>query len=871
LTDHVTILSHSHSRLAKLWAADGTIKPYDDTKNYSVRTEHVADINALSALLTSLEPASRSGVIRGLFKGDVAASAIDPEHHKPGLARKIKALYDDAPLHWVLIEVDKFKSIADPVREPVAAITEYIRAHLPPEFFDRSYHWQLSSSAGHPSAAGNLKVHLWFWLAEPATSDDLKRWAETQQIAVDKSVLNSVQFHYTAAPLAEPGVVIPVPVRSGLESGLFGDEVSIDFGRAAPMSTALAPWEGDADDLLSLTSTLDWSIEHARSVLFTLNADSDRATWVNDLAAFHHETHGTPEALEIAVEWSQQAANFADRKDVEDRWTSFGKYRGTPMTGRWLLKRQGECQVQLKYDAKGEWAEKIKAATDEFTLREKVCPQIVKDGRLDDMARESIAQMLFDTFKRLGTKYPIAQCRKLLVEKRSAKQGGLSALPEWVQPWVYVTDDDKFYRLDSEEWLTMQGFNARFNRELPTDEDGAMAKSAGWTVLDDMHIPSVTKALYLPWAAPKFDLEGVACVNTYRPSAVPQPVATLSPEGRAAVSVVRQHLNLIAGGRQEVVATMVDWLAHNVQHPGVKIRWAPLVKGVEGDGKTLLGSLLAAVMGRVNVRNVSPKVLGTDFTGWAEGSCVAVLEEIKLTGHNRYDILNALKPFITNDSIEVHAKGKDPRDAINTTNYIAFTNYQDALPLTETDRRWWIVFTPFTSSSEMARAVAPLSANLGLYFDRLHEAIQQHPAELRRWLLDHSIGTTFKPNGSAPATDEKARMISASTSEEEDMVRFILEDGEGRKGVTPTVFASRLMRRELLSLDSSLEINTTAGNRLFARCGFSKLPKKVKWDGEAHTVWVRGSGSMSTDEVRTLLDQTLKFGAEGSEVEDLFK
>lgn len=169
--------------------------------------------------------------------------------------------------------------------------------------------------------------------------------------------------------------------------------------------------------------------------------------------------------------------------------------------------------------------------------------------------------------------------------------------------------------------------------------------------------------------------------------------------------MVMRHLNLLCGGREPVVQTLVDWMAHNVQHPGVKVRWAPLIKGVEGDGKTVLGSIMAAVMGRSNVRNVSPKVLGTDFTGWAEGSCVAVLEEIKLTGHNRYDILNALKPFVTNDSIEVHRKGKDTYDAVNTTNYIAFTNYPDALPLTDTDRRWWIVFSPFTHKDEMEAAI----------------------------------------------------------------------------------------------------------------------------------------------------------------------
>jgi len=276
------------------------------------------------------------------------------------------------------------------------------------------------------------------------------------------------------------------------------------------------------------------------------------------------------------------------------------------------------------------------------------------------------------------------------------------------------------------------------------------------------------------------------------------------------------------------------------------------------------------VMGRVNVKNVSPKVLGTDFTGWAEGAALVVLEEIKLTGHNRYDILNALKPFITNDSIEVHPKGGSSYDAINTTNYIAFTNYVDALPLTDTDRRWWIIFTPFATSAEMAAAVADVAPNLGAYFDRLHDAINQHPAELRRWLLSHDISHDFKPNGSAPMTDEKAVMIGMSSSDDEDTVRDILDNAAGLKGVTKTLFASRCMGEALMGSDFDINLNTTARNHLFKKVGFTKLPKKVKWNGEAHSIWVKGAIYMEPHVVREILDKTLPENEWGSESDDLF-
>jgi hypothetical protein len=901
---HLTILSHSSLRLAKLWKSDGTIASYDESKYYTVSQRPVSDVHDLSAALTELESMTSAGVIRGTYVGDAQAAIIDKAEYREGKVRKIKALYHDLPQHWMLVEVDKFTPVADPVHDPEAAITEYVTTCLPPEFQDISYHWQLSSSAGHPSSALKLKVHLWFWLSKPATSTQLKAWANERKLQLDTSVFNSVQFHYTAAPVAQSGVVIPVPIRSGLYLGMMGDEVAVarvsiaadaiysvttqsapvlgntaqtddwlgitdqsvnNSQPSAPQNYPLSLSSSDADlmdDLLGLSPTLGWTIQQARDVLMGCNPDSDRATWVSDLAALHHETHGSAEGLELAVEWSSGASNFSDRKDVEDRWASFGRYRGNAITGKWLIKRRSECMTHLKYNAKTELAALLTAAVDEFALREKVCPQIAKDDRLDDMGREALAQMLFDSFKRLGTKYPIAQCRKLLAPQVKTSANGQRAMPQWVEGWVYVTNDDNFYRMDSEEWLTSQSFNARFNRELPRDEDGAVTKSATWVALDDIEIPTVTKGLYMPWAGPVFEMHGVQCVNTYRPSTTPTAVDVLSDGGRHAVSVIMRHLNLLAGNRTEIVNTMVDWMAHNVQKPGVKIRWAPLWKGIEGDGKTVMASLLASVMGRVNVRNVSPKVLGTDFTGWAEGAALVVLEEIKLTGHNRYDIMNALKPFITNDDIEVHAKGKDGHNAVNTSNYIGFTNYNDSLPLTETDRRWWIVFTPFEDSGQMARAVEPFAKTLNAYFDELHDVIQTHPAELRRWLLDHPISNSFKPNGTAPKTAEKFTMIEMSVTDDEESVRFVLEESATQKtpGVTPRLFSSSALSRALSLIDSESNPQSVAKNRLFSKMGFMKVAKKVKWNGAAHVVWFRSGTLTSNEEIRKTLDSTLSGG-----------
>ena len=878
MTDSITVLSHSHGRLAKRWLADGTIEPYQDTKQYTVTSVPVADIQALSTLLTKLEGKSHAGVIRGTFKGEEVAKT-DPDF-KAGLSRKILANFADVPHHWVLIEVDKFEPVVDPQADPEAAIREYITARLPDAFHDASYHWQLSNSAGHEKNAGKLKVHLWFWLAQPANSADLKRWATDYKIDTDKSVLNPVQFHYTAAPVAAPGVVIPVPRRSGFVQSLFDDTVHLDFTRTLALAAPdAAPWDDTADlDLLEIEQArLGWTLPQGRAILADLDPNCDRETWVKTLAAFHFEFHGSEEALDVADEWSATGEKYGGREEVEGRWYSFGKHRGGNIAGgKWLMVQQRERVVHVKYEALEQRKTEIQNAPDEFTLREKICPDIQTDFRLGDLERESLAQALVTAFGKLGTKYGVPVCRKLVVEKRLEKVASERDIPEWLQGWVYVTEDDRFCRQDGAEVLTIQGFNACFNREMPPGDGGA--KTAAWQVLDSGMVPLVTRSMYVPFAGPLFtSQDGVSCINTYRPSSVPTAVESLSAAGRHAVSVVMRHLRLICGGREEVVQTFVDWMAHNVQKPGCKIRWAPLIKGVEGDGKSLLGELMAAVMGRANVRNVSPKVLGTDFTGWAEGSALIVLEEIKLTGHNRYDILNALKPFLTNPNVEVHRKGRDGYDTVNTTNYAAFTNYADALPLTDTDRRWWIIFTPFASLNELAAALGAGVARdvLSDYFNTLTGVIQQQPAELRRWLLDHTISASFKPDSAAPMTEEKAVMIGMSVSEEESTVREILE--KGGVGIAPDIFASSYLSSEVVMSGSDISLATSGLSRLFSKVGFTRMPKKIKWRGKTEIVWVKGHKHWEPASLRARLNKTLPKGeicdentGEGSLNDDLF-
>jgi signal recognition particle GTPase len=107
--------------------------------------------------------------------------------------------------------------------------------------------------------------------------------------------------------------------------------------------------------------------------------------------------------------------------------------------------------------------------------------------------------------------------------------------------------------------------------------------------------------------------EGIPYVNSYRIKSVPN--ADPHWETKQAWKVCEQHIMNILGPLGVLV---IMWMAHNVQYPGRKILWAPILVGVQGDGKTTLAKILAGAMGKANVGAVSPETMFSDFTGWAE-------------------------------------------------------------------------------------------------------------------------------------------------------------------------------------------------------------------------------------------------------------
>lgn len=346
-------------------------------------------------------------------------------------------------------------------------------------------------------------------------------------------------------------------------------------------------------------------------------------------------------------------------------------------------------------------------------------------------------------------------------------------------------------------------------------------------------MPVVSHQAYMPQLDYVFQMSGLWWVNSYRPKSVPTAPEHLTNADEAAIQVVRNHFHLYLTDQRER-ELLISFIAHNVRSPGLKIRWSPYVHGVPGDGKSFFGNLLMAAMGVPNVRVLNGSTLKSDFTDWATGCGVVLIEEMKQVDKN---VMNKLKPYISNDIVEIHPKGKASYSTQNSSNYMMFSNYLNGASIDDSDRRY--MFLSSNISKEEARKMSEQE-----YFESLFSALREHPGAIRKWLMEYPLHKEFGANTHAPYTDVRRTVVEMS----KDPIQVDAEEllSRGTLGVTANALSSSHFTTAL-SYHHGITLRTTNVNQLFPQLGFEFLDKK-KWNGSKCTIWAKKSLGLSIEQ-----------------------
>lgn len=261
--------------------------------------------------------------------------------------------------------------------------------------------------------------------------------------------------------------------------------------------------------------------------------------------------------------------------------------------------------------------------------------------------------------------------------------------------------------------------------------------------------------------------DGQTFVNTYWPVDVPRKVGDCSP--------FLNHLaKILPDDRDRFI--MLCYMAACVQHKGVKFQWAPLLQGVEGNGKTLFTRCVAEALGRRYVHWPKASKLAAQFNSWMIGKLFYGVEDIYVPDQKR-EIIEELKPMITGgDGLEIEGKGVDQINGEICGNFMFNSNHKDAILKTKNDRRFCPLFSAQQQFDDLAR-----DGMDGDYFHKLYQWLRADGYAIVSELLHtFTIPDEYNPATNcqrAPVTTATSAAISASTSGVEQEVLEAIAQG----------------------------------------------------------------------------------------------
>jgi hypothetical protein len=281
------------------------------------------------------------------------------------------------------------------------------------------------------------------------------------------------------------------------------------------------------------------------------------------------------------------------------------------------------------------------------------------------------------------------------------------------------------------------------------------------------NFPKAHDACFRPELEPGavIEEEGRTVVNTYKP------IVTECRPGDP--SRFLRHLALMLPDRSDQ-AILLAYMAALVQNPGVKFQWCPLIQGMEGNGKSLLIRVLAFAVGHRYSHMPNAKDIDNKFNAWIRNKLFIGVEEIYTA--DRQDKIDALKPLITNDRVDIQGKGDNQVTGDNRANFLMCSNHKDAVRKTLSDRRYCVFYTAQQEPGDIQAAGMHSD-----YFPDLYDWLRDEGyAIVNGYLRGYQVPAELNPAThcqTAPPTSSTAEAIRCSMGGIEQEIMEAIEEG----------------------------------------------------------------------------------------------
>lgn len=346
----------------------------------------------------------------------------------------------------------------------------------------------------------------------------------------------------------------------------------------------------------------------------------------------------------------------------------------------------------------------------------------------------------------------------------------------WFKNCFFIEREGKIFT-SSSRFMNSTQFNGRYGGKQFIITSGGKVTDEAWkaaTRSTVWSIPKVDHVRFLPHEKPYAVVEddlGRKGLNTYKPAKIEH------MEGD--VTLWFEHVSKIIPDANDR-KIWFDYLAYCVKFPGRKIPWAPMLQSVEGVGKSVFFEVMRHALGDTYVyRPKAPELVssGSKFNAWMRSKLMIVVDEIKID--ERRELIEILKPMITEDRVEIQSKGVDQEMEDNVANWLFFSNYKDAIPINENGRRYAIFYSAIQTKSELFEAGMNQD-----YFTKLWNWLREENGfqYITHWLLNYQI-EEGEIAVRAPETTSYKEAIKISRSPMEIVIQDAIEDGlQGFRG-----------------------------------------------------------------------------------------
>lgn len=615
-----------------------------------------------------------------------------------------------------LVNIDHIRTHVVDLDNPITAQANYSRAAASGTF-------AVQSSPG--------KYHV-YWRVKPYTSNNYYTMIQrkfAQFYDGDKSIIDATRvmrvpgfYHCKGEPYLVTGHVLTNRIydHSEIDQMLQAVNVIDHTGMRSPLGEA------------SMSAP---SLEWLKAALNLMNPnDMDRSEWLSFSAAIKQAGWNHAEDDELYDIWSNWCAKYSENDDGENRklWNSI---RDTEV-GWPSIERRSTVKAYMKF---GNPEDLLNSHNNKINT---------SDNNDTPVTVSQTGEVNTSQFGEILSQY---ECQ------------------EWFKNCFFVEREGRVFNSRG-RFMTSTQFNGAYGGKLfiitangkVTDEPWKAAlRSTLW------QIPKVDHVRFLPDEEPfaiieddKFRLG----LNTYFPANIDTRPGD--------ISIFQDHLQRILPVESDQ-KLLLDYLAHIVQYPGHKIPWAPLLQSAEGIGKTVFTLVMKHTLGESYVyQPKAPELIssGSTFNAWMRGKLMIIVDEIKID--ERRELIEILKPMISEDKIEIQAKGVDQDMEDNVANWLFFSNFKDAIPINKNGRRYSVFYSALQTEADI------LNAGMDkVYFDRLFDWLRTGGGlqAVAHYLLNYPIERGAIPVRS-PETSSKEEALRISRSPMEVVIAEAVED-----------------------------------------------------------------------------------------------